>query len=641
MSTKDLETSHSASQAQSISIEVEDRPSETSTSSPVLVSTPSVTSEPDKVSLRGDTTMDVQSEKADDQSNVGEGDESGKRGTTEQASASTKVTVKRRSDTDSSRKVKETVVSAPGSSASKSDSTSCSESEQLKRKEKKKAKRSRTEKAARTNDRFKMKSKQRAKADKRKSKKDRHDVDSYEEASSDDTASESDDDGHSGRHVRKYTRASRVKRRCKKRDSSSDELSSKSSSSSSPSSSGSSSTDSDADSESMKRKKRKMKHKERTKKLQSVASDDEILAAEDSAAIPVPMEPILPTDDIDTQVIKTAAIFRSLKLQQSVAKAAVAAAAKLEKPTKKKGLEFKRVDQVYDMKIHDWKLVESTKDQKDEFDCVFTVRRRLDWDGKYKETQVDIKSKLLRSALQEVFKECKSISLVEDTPQIDPHTLFHYYEELNTFTRKDLKSKLRKAKKSREKKQITRQIAQCKLLLSYIDEDYDATRKALRPMLKAGTITYDLVWALFKPNTITFTPTYGNKDDPRCFKADVTYEYESWMTGLKSWVVDGRYLEYDGKCFGLGDHQVSIQAFKGHKKITHLAAYPLKFHKDARVSIRHFLTITHKTNCDCVECQKATHRSRQEVRGSSRHELSLTERDCVHEAQEQYRTIQH
>ncbi|KAI2476546.1 SpoVK ATPase AAA+ class [Pyrenophora tritici-repentis] len=39
---------------------------------------------------------------------------------------------------------------------------------------------------------------------------------------------------------------------------------------------------------------------------------------------------------------------------------------------------------------------------------------------------------------------------------------------------------------------------------------------------------------LFKPNTIAFTPTYQNKDDPRCFKVDTAYEYESWMTGVKS-----------------------------------------------------------------------------------------------------------
>jgi hypothetical protein len=315
-----------------------------------------------------------------------------------------------------------------------------------------------------------------------------------------------------------------------------------------------------------------------------VSSTDES-SAEDEAQVPPPAIPVdgsAPGSDLNTQVARVETILANLKLKQSSA-SANATATKLDKPVKKNALEFKRVDQVFDMKIHDWKLVESNKDTKDEFDCVFTVRRRLNWEGKYQETQVDIKSKVLRNCLQEVFGECKSISLVEDTPQLDPHTLFHYYNEIKTYVKKDLKPKLKKARKSKDRKLRTQQIAQCKLLLKYLDEDYTSVRKALKPMLKAGTITYDLVWALFKPNTIAFTPTYANKDDPRCFRVDFSYEYESWLTQAKSLVVDGRYLEYDGKAFGLGDHQVQIQAFKGHKKITSLAAYPLKYHKDPEV----------------------------------------------------------
>lgn len=95
----------------------------------------------------------------------------------------------------------------------------------------------------------------------------------------------------------------------------------------------------------------------------------------------------------------------------------------------------------------------------------------------------------------------------------------------------------------------------------------------------SGTITYDLVWALFKPNTIAYTTTYGNKDDPRCFKVDYCYEQENWMTLEKNWMIEGRYLEYDGKVFGFGDHYVPIRQFRGSKKITNLGTYPLDFHK--------------------------------------------------------------
>lgn len=96
---------------------------------------------------------------------------------------------------------------------------------------------------------------------------------------------------------------------------------------------------------------------------------------------------------------------------------------KRQKATK---LDYKRVDQVWDNTIHNYKLqdtAEGTVDaQYDEF--IFHVRRTFDWEGKYKATIVDIKSKLLRECLQDVMGNIKGVSLVEDTPKLDPNMLF-------------------------------------------------------------------------------------------------------------------------------------------------------------------------------------------------------------------------
>lgn len=47
--------------------------------------------------------------------------------------------------------------------------------------------------------------------------------------------------------------------------------------------------------------------------------------------------------------------------------------------------------------------------------------------------------------------------------------------------------------------------------------------------------------------------------------------------------IEGRYLEYDGKTFGMGTMEVEVEQFKGPRKISSLACYPLKYHKDADV----------------------------------------------------------
>ena len=45
--------------------------------------------------------------------------------------------------------------------------------------------------------------------------------------------------------------------------------------------------------------------------------------------------------------------------------------------------------------------------------------------------------------------------------------------------------------------------------------------------------------------------------------------------------IEGRYLEYDGKTFGMGTMAVEVEQFKGPRKISSLACYPLKYHKDS------------------------------------------------------------
>ncbi|KAH6846117.1 hypothetical protein AA0118_g10281 [Alternaria tenuissima] len=581
----DPETSKESSDIPSLPETANKKLSDTSSSSPVIVATPSVTSDPDDLSLhkqRMDSSQETIETQTIDKGQMTEEKQSSVSPSEIEKPVVDVVIAKKKTDRQKKHVSKKSRQKADESSVSDvSDSDSSSESEDSSEDER--AKRKKKRKLAAKRAAAKKKKKQKAKAKAKKSKSRKHNPVSENETSSDssDSSSDSESEDDDKKRRRKALKAKARKKKNNKLESSSDESASDTSSSSS--------SGSDSEDEKSKRKRAKAKAKrkaKKSKKVDSSASSSELSTSDDDTSVPPtpPPEPPLPGDDLDTQVAKVSGILSNLQAQKASLNAAAAAAAvsttKLEKPVKKNVLEFKRVDQVFDMKIRDWKLVESNSDQKDEFDCVFTVRRRLNWEGKYQETQLDIKSKLLRNALQDVFKDCKSISLVEDTPQIDPHTLFHYYEELKTFIKKTLKPKLKKAKKTKDQKRLKQQIAQCKLLLSYIDEDYSATRKALRPMLKAGTITYDLVWALFKPNTIAYTPTYHNKDDPRCFKVDTAYEYESWMTGIKSWYVDGKYLEYDGKSFGLGDHQITIQAFKGHKKITSLSAYPLKYHKD-------------------------------------------------------------
>ncbi|KAL4957180.1 hypothetical protein BDW69DRAFT_43607 [Aspergillus filifer] len=256
----------------------------------------------------------------------------------------------------------------------------------------------------------------------------------------------------------------------------------------------------------------------------------------------------------------------------------------LQKKLKKKAgskMAFKRVDQLWDNTIHKFKLTETVDDpDANEWDqYLFTVRRKFDWEGKYIETVVDLKSKHLREALGKVMDGVKGVSLVQESAVVDPNMLFLYLEETREHM-KDLKKEAKTEKKKKARKLAALKAHHLKVLIKYLDTDYAETKKTLYPLLEANTITFDLLWALFKPNTIAYAPTYGNQDEPRAFKIEYATKESSFMKG-QWYSIEGRYLEYDGKTFGMGTMAAEVEAFKGARKITSLGCYPLKYHREA------------------------------------------------------------
>ncbi|OQN98107.1 hypothetical protein B0A48_15939 [Cryoendolithus antarcticus] len=251
-----------------------------------------------------------------------------------------------------------------------------------------------------------------------------------------------------------------------------------------------------------------------------------------------------------------------------------------EKTGKDKGLPFKKVDQLWDTTRHEWTLRESSgRDESEYADYAFLVRRTFNYENEFVCTLIDIKAKALRAALSEVMKDCKRVSLEAEEPTIDPNLLFLYLEELRAYYKKTLKVKIKAEKKRKAAKKLESQRKMVMTLVAYIDEDYSVIKKTLYPLIAAGNITFELLWALYKPNEIAISSCYGSWEEPRCFKVEHANKLKS-MTRGEWYAVEGRYLEYDGKNFGYGEYEAAVEEFKGPRKITSLATYPLKYHQD-------------------------------------------------------------
>jgi hypothetical protein len=256
---------------------------------------------------------------------------------------------------------------------------------------------------------------------------------------------------------------------------------------------------------------------------------------------------------------------------------------KEKKPKRASKVAYKRVDQLWDQSIHNFKLTETVKENGDAVwdQYIFTVRRRFDWEHKYLATIVDIKSEPLKECLQHIMSAVKGISLVEDTPHIDPQMLFLYLEEMREYvTTLENDADKKKRENRKEAKAMITKAKHLRVMVKYLDKDFAETKKNLYPLLENGMITFDLLWALYKPNSIAYSATYGDQEEPRAFKIDFAQKESHFMRG--SWyTVEGRYLEYDGKKFGMGTTASEISSFQGTRKITSLDCYPLEYHKDS------------------------------------------------------------
>ena len=139
-----------------------------------------------------------------------------------------------------------------------------------------------------------------------------------------------------------------------------------------------------------------------------------------------------------------------------------------------------------------------------------------------------------------------------------------------------------------------------------MEDTFKTTKAHLKTLLEHQEITYELLWALFPPNTLVFTKCSGT-GKPQCLKYD--FGEEKKLNGMLYFSLHCRYLDFDGKLFGEVPTELPIVQFRGTQKIQNLASYPLRYHpKQNEVSEQlkncglKFATIM-KMNRDHRHCQ--------------------------------------
>jgi len=114
------------------------------------------------------------------------------------------------------------------------------------------------------------------------------------------------------------------------------------------------------------------------------------------------------------------------------------------------------------------------------------------------------------------------------------------------------------------------------LLVDLVKKTYASTTKRLTALLEGHEITYDLLWALFKPNMVVYTTCYGT-GKPRCVKYHFGEE-RTMDNNVEYFHLECHYVDFDGKASGETSIELAIMKFRGTKRISSLDAFPLEYH---------------------------------------------------------------
>lgn len=145
-------------------------------------------------------------------------------------------------------------------------------------------------------------------------------------------------------------------------------------------------------------------------------------------------------------------------------------------------------------------------------------------------------------------------------------------------------------------------ILQLEELIKFLKDWYSSSSENLVPLLAHGEVTYDLLWALFKPSSKVYTIDHDS-EQPACLIFDFG-EYQE-RQGQKFFELSCRYLAYDGKLFGEAPKFLMIPEFRGARKISSLEVFPL--HNTANAASikqelvargRKFLTLMGRVHCE-------------------------------------------
>ncbi|KAH8145615.1 uncharacterized protein LAJ45_10416 [Morchella importuna] len=218
----------------------------------------------------------------------------------------------------------------------------------------------------------------------------------------------------------------------------------------------------------------------------------------------------------------------------------------------------------------------------------------FNWEQKVCQRSLEVKSKHLKAVLRKVIGDQYpgvSFRTVAIKLSFPLNSLYHYLEELkaelevmkkasaaDTEKKEETNGGANEKPKNPEEEKLSKEdaeeaIAHLEYLVNYLEIEFDEVIKDVANLLPQGLISYEILWTIFKPGRAIYARSHH--DQQRCLQ----FERGDYINGNEPrYSLDVKYVDYDGKYFGMTQTTVPILPFEGTMKITSLAAFPLEYH---------------------------------------------------------------
>ncbi|KAG8530800.1 uncharacterized protein KY384_004157 [Bacidia gigantensis] len=252
-----------------------------------------------------------------------------------------------------------------------------------------------------------------------------------------------------------------------------------------------------------------------------------------------------------------------------------------------------RVDQIKDRQTHFVKTAKAKVKPSKFGKTALVVRRIISKQGMVAGTEIDIKSDHLTSIFRELFADIEGLRLNKTPPVADPELFFYAAQELN----------LRKAAEKERPEPDQSLIDDIGTALRFVEEDFGERTESLDSLLAQGEITFDLLWAIFRPKEFVLAPKHGLMNQTQALRL-INTEHGIHPNNTRYFHVAARLITHDGEDFGWGSLELEINGFTGARKITNLPVYPLscdpehdKVRKDLVSRGRLYLSLVDSPTC--------------------------------------------